>query len=86
MKGRTGEALVLGLTNIELNKMIMAVLDYTTGEVIIKKVPKELEELDGDDLLTNMGFDSSNTEYMVVEGSLPVHVDTSDCTGIITLN
>lgn len=75
-----------GLTNIEPNNMYIAVLMFETGEVIIKKVPKELEELDGDDILTNMGFDIGNTEYMVVDGELPILIDLPNHTSRILLN
>lgn len=86
MKGKTEEALVLGLINIEPNNMYIAVLMFETGEVIIKEVPKELEELDGDDILTNMGFDIGNTEYMVVDSELPILIDLTSHTSRILLN
>lgn len=66
--------------------MTIAVLNYETGEVIIKRVPENLQELDGDDILTNMGFKASNTEYMIVDGNMLIHIDTLGCTSIITLN
>lgn len=75
-----------GLTNIEPSNMYIAVLMFETGEVIIKEVPKELEELDGDDILTNMGFDIGNTEYMVVDGELPILIDLPSHTSRILLN
>lgn len=66
--------------------MYIAVLMFETGEVIIKEVPKELEELDGDDILTNMGFDIGNTEYMVVDSELPILIDLTSHTSRILLN
>ena len=66
--------------------MYIAVLMFETGEVIIKEVPKELEELDGDDILTNMGFDIGNTEYMVVDSELPIFIDLTSHTSRILLN
>lgn len=56
--------------------MFIAVLDYTTGEVIIKDVPKEFEGLDGDDILTNMGYSQSNVNYMIVNDDLHVSIST----------
>lgn len=86
MKGKTEEALVLDLINIEPNNMYIAVLMFETGEVIIKEVSKELEELDGDDILTSMGFDIGNTEYMVVDSELPILIDLPSHTSRILLN
>lgn len=55
--------------------MYIIVLDYTVGEVIIKDIPKEYENLDGDDILTNMGFSMSNTNYMVVYDELTININ-----------
>lgn len=66
--------------------MYIAVLMFETGEVIIKEVPKELEELDGDDILTHMGFDIGNTEYMIVDNELPILIDLPSHTSRILLN
>jgi len=65
--------------------MIIVILDYNVGEVIIKNVPKEYEELDGDDILTNMGYKMSNTNYMIADNELDVHIDTKDCSSKLTL-
>ena len=65
--------------------MIITILDYNVGEVIIKNVPKEYEELDGDGLLTNMGYSMSNTEYMIVNNDLKVNIDTKGCSSKLTL-
>lgn len=54
--------------------MFIAILDYTTGEVIIKDVPKEFEELDGDDILVNMGYSQSNSNYMIVNDDLHLSI------------
>ena len=58
--------------------MYIVVLNFETAETIIKEVPQKLEELDGDDILTNMGFSSSNTEYMIVSDDLHIRIDTKD--------
>ena len=42
--------------------MKIVILDYQDGSIIIKDIPKELENLDGDDILTNMGFSQNSTE------------------------
>lgn len=56
--------------------MYIAILEYETGEVIIETVPKKFEELDGDDILANMGYSSSNTNYMIVDNDLHLVIDT----------
>ncbi len=66
--------------------MKIAVLDFGVGEVIIKDVPREYEELDGDDILTNMGFSMGCTEYLVVDGGLPITIDTEGMASKMTLN
>lgn len=65
--------------------MRIAILDYQDGSIIIKDVPKELEELDGDDILTNMGFSQNSTEYMIADGQLPISIETQGCTIYTTL-
>lgn len=56
--------------------MYIAILEYETGEVIIETVPKKFEELEGDDILTNMGYNGSNTNYMIVDNDLHLVIDT----------
>lgn len=65
--------------------MKIAVLEYSTGEVIIKDVPKELEELDGDDIAENMGFKASAVCYMIVGDNLHISINTQGCTIDTTL-
>ena len=65
--------------------MIITILDYNVGEVIIKNVPKEYEELDGDDILTNMGYSMSSIDYMIVDNDLNVNIDTKGCSSKLTL-
>lgn len=65
--------------------MYIVVLNFETAETVIKEVPQELEELDGDDILTDMGFSSSNTEYMIVSDDLHIKIDTKDTTVDTTL-
>lgn len=69
----------------ERNNMIIAVMDYMLGEVIIKDIPKNLQDLDGDDILSEMGFNPSTTEYMITDNDLKVSLDTQGLTGDITL-
>lgn len=61
------------------------VLDYEAGYISIKDIPKELEELDGDDILTDMGFDIAGTTYMTVDDRLPISIETKGCTIYTTL-
>lgn len=65
--------------------MKIAILDYQDGNITIKDVPKELEELDGDDVLTNMGFSHNTTEYMITDDRLPISIETKGCTIYTTL-
>ncbi len=65
--------------------MKIVILDYQDGSIIIKDVPKELEELDGDDVLTNMGFSKNSTNYMMVDDQLPISIETKGCTIYTTL-
>ena len=65
--------------------MKIVVLDYTVGEVIIKDVPSELEELDGEYILTGMDFDIDNTAYMVVDDELPITIDNKGIASKMTL-
>lgn len=36
--------------------MKIAILDFSTGEVIIEKVPEKWHLLDGDDIISEMGY------------------------------
>lgn len=65
--------------------MKIVILDYQDGSIIIKDIPKELEDLDGDDILTNMGFSQNSTEYMITDDQLPVSIETKGCTIYTTL-
>lgn len=66
--------------------MIITILDYAVGEIIIKNVPKELEDLDGDDILISMGYNSmSSIDYMIVDNDLNVNIDTMGCSSKLTL-
>lgn len=65
--------------------MKIAVLEYYLGEVVIKDIPKELEELDSDDILTEMGFNIAATEYMIVDNDLKLTIDTKSSSSEITL-
>lgn len=65
--------------------MKITILDYQNGSIIIKDVPRELEELDGDDILTNMGFSQNSTEYMIVDDQLSISIKTQGCTIYTTL-
>lgn len=65
--------------------MKIVMLEYYLGEVIIKDVPKDIEDLDGDDILTEMGFNQGATEYMIVEDDLSLTIDTQGCSSKITI-
>lgn len=65
--------------------MKIVILDYSVGEVIIKDVPKELEELEGDDICTNMGFKMSNICYMIVDQELEININVKGCSSKLTI-
>lgn len=65
--------------------MKIVILDYQDGNIVIKDIPKYLEDLDGDDILTNMGFSQNSTEYMIVDDQLPISIETKGCTIYTTL-
>lgn len=65
--------------------MKIAVLDYECENVIVKDVPKELEELDGDDICSEMGYKMSNVCYMIIEDGMHISVNTEGCTIDTTL-
>lgn len=65
--------------------MKIVILDYQDGSIIIKDIPKELENLDGDDILTNMGFSQNSTEYIITDDQLPISIETKGCTIYTTL-
>lgn len=66
--------------------MKIVVLEYYLGEVIIKDIPKDIEDLDGDDILTEMGFNQGATEYMIVDDELHLTINTKGCTSDTTLS
>lgn len=66
--------------------MIITIMDYSVGEVIIREVPKDFEELDGDDILTNMGYSMSNTNYMIADSDLNISIDVKGYSSNGTLN
>lgn len=59
--------------------MKIAILDFCIGEVIIEEIPKKLELLDGDDILSEMGYKISNVEYMIVEDDIDITIKTKEC-------
>ena len=54
--------------------MKVIVLNYSNGEVYIENVPKELENLDGEDIITRMGYDIDNCSCMFKD-HLNIHID-----------
>lgn len=45
--------------------MIVTILDYSCNTVSVYEVPKALEELDGDDMVSKLGFKLSDVSYMI---------------------
>lgn len=65
--------------------MKIIILDYTMGDITIKNIPIELQPLDGDDILTNLGYSSSTTNYMIIEKELPIHIETENLRAGLTI-
>ena len=57
--------------------MIISILCYSTGEVIIKEVPRKLQKLEGDILIKAFGYKHSEVTYMTSEGPLHFSTETS---------
>lgn len=60
--------------------MKIAILDFTTGEVIIEEVPEKWHLLDGDDIISEMGYRLSEVEYMIIEQTLSLNIKTETLT------
>lgn len=60
--------------------MKIAILDFTTGEVIIEEVPEKWHLLDGDDIISEMGYRLSDVEYMIIEQPLSLNIKTETLT------
>ena len=60
--------------------MKIAILDFTTGEVIIEEVPEKWHLLDGDDIISEMRYRMSDVEYMIIEQSLSLNIKTETLT------
>lgn len=59
--------------------MKIAILDFTKGVVTIEEVPEKWKLLDGDDIISEMGYRISNVDYMIVDNELPISIDTKEC-------
>lgn len=60
--------------------MKIVILDFSTGEVTIEEVPEKWKLLDGDDIISEMGYRISDVHYMIVYNNLNIQVNTKDCT------
>ena len=49
--------------------MYITILDFFAGSVFVRKVPKELKEQDGEDIITafeaKLGIHASDCQYMI---------------------
>lgn len=59
--------------------MKIVILDFTKGVVTIEEVPEKWKLLDGDDIISEMGYRISNVDYMIVDNELPISIDTKEC-------
>lgn len=55
--------------------MRVIVLNYSNGEVYIEHVPKDLEDLEGDEIITRMGYDIDNCSWMFSDDHLKLNID-----------
>ena len=60
--------------------MKIAILDFITGEVTIEEVPEKWHLLDGDDIISEMGYRMSDVEYMIIEQPLSLNIKTETLT------
>lgn len=60
--------------------MKIAILDFITGEVTIEEVPEKWHFLDGDDIISEMGYRMSDVEYMIIEQPLSLNIKTETLT------
>lgn len=60
--------------------MKIAILDFTTGEVIIEEIPEKWHLLDGDGIISEMGYRLSEVEYMIIEQTLSLNIKTETLT------
>lgn len=60
--------------------MKIAILDFITGEVTIEEVPEKWHLLDGDDIISEMGYRMSDVEYMIIEQPLSLNIKTKTLT------
>lgn len=60
--------------------MKIAILNYTTGEVTIEEVPEKWHLLDGDDIISEMGYRLSDVEYIIIEQTLYLNIETETLT------
>lgn len=56
--------------------MKIVILDYTIGEIIIKEVPEKWHLLDGEDIISEMGYRLSDVSYMIVDNNLSININT----------
>lgn len=59
--------------------MKIVILDFTKGVVTIEEVPEKWKLLDGDDIISEMGYRICNVDYMIVDNELPISIDTKEC-------
>lgn len=62
-------------------RMVLAVFDYSNGQVNIYDVPTEYQKLEQHDILDKFEVDESTSEWMFVEKELLVHVHTKSLRG-----
>lgn len=65
--------------------MIAIILDYQSGDTIIKTVPKNLEELEGDEIIDSLGYKSSNVCYMINNNTADIVFATDSFSGVLTI-
>lgn len=65
--------------------MKVTILDYSTGEVFIRNVPAQWQDLEGREIMEKMGFKHSTVEYMFSNSDIPLIIETESVQGHLYL-
>ena len=65
--------------------MVAAILNFNSGDVIVKHVPKGLEHLEAHEIIAEMGYKEEDVSYMFADDSMDVFVHTESLSQVTTL-
>lgn len=58
-------------------------MDYSTGNLFIEEVPRNLESLEGEIIVREMGLKESEISYMFVRKPVDIHTDSEKLVNVI---